>query len=387
MSEPACRVIVLAPYFLPAVRAGGPVRTLDALVAAAPRGVGIDIVTRATDNGAPLPKPVPTDLWTARGRHRVQYVNSPWSVIRVVVSHEADLVYLNSFFDPAYAILPQVALALMRRACPVLLAPRGELSPGALAHKATKKRLMITVYRALGLHRRVLWHASSEREADEIRRAVGARAGVVVRENETALPDVAQAADARSDGPLRVVFLSRLVPKKGLHVLLEALASFAGRVELDVYGSEEDAGYVRRCRALASASGARVVFHGAVDPNDVRACLALADVMFFPTASENFGHVIAEALSVSCPVVLPDTTPWSDVIANGGGTVIDGTDPATWSAALEEWAELSPEHRFDRRQLAAAAYERWRRPDRPPHVLTLACERWHRDGIGARAPG
>ncbi len=49
------------------------------------------------------------------------------------------------------------------------------------------------------------------------------------------------------------------------------------------------------------------------------------DAFIFPTLSENFGHVIAEALMVGCPVIISDQTPWTDVSHVEGG----------WSIALE----------------------------------------------------
>ncbi|HMM93617.1 glycosyltransferase [Phycicoccus sp.] len=281
-------------------------------------------------------------------------------------------MYLNSFFDPAFALLPQVALALVRRSRPVMVAPRGELSPGALELKSRKKRLVLFVYRTLGLHRRVLWHASAEREATEIRCALGPHVEVLVRENETELPAEPHVPRERPTGPLRAVFLSRLVPKKGLHVLLEGLARVEGDLSLDVYGTEEDGTYVRRCRALATASGKRVTFHGPVAPDDVRAHLASADVMLFPTASENFGHVIAEALSVSCPVVLPDTTPWSDLVRRGGGAVVQGLNAQAWATEIDAWTRLTPDVLANRRRAAAIAYREWRGADQPPHVFAQA---------------
>lgn len=52
---------------------------------------------------------------------------------------------------------------------PVILAPRGEFSPGALGLKAWKKRPYIELTRMIGLHRGITWQASSEREAGDIR--------------------------------------------------------------------------------------------------------------------------------------------------------------------------------------------------------------------------
>lgn len=371
---PRRRALVVAPYFTPASRAGGPVRTLAALVPTAPEWIEVDVVTRHSDLGAALPASVPRGEWVPSGHHRVQYLDPrrPWAAARAVVRHDGDLAYFNSFFDASYSLLPQVALSIFRRSCDVLVAPRGELSPGALALKSGKKRALLALYRVLGLHRRAVWHASAAREADEIRKVLGDGVRVIVRENETNLPAVAEPPPAASDGPLRAVFLSRLVPKKGLHVLLGALTHVDGGLELDVYGVEEDRDYVRECRALAARSRATIRFRGAVEPDEVRSVLTDKDVMFFPTDSENFGHVIAEALSVSCPVVLPDTTPWTALVRRGAGTVVEGHDEASWRRAVEAWVDLTPAERSERREAAAACFAEWRSAERDPHVLAMA---------------
>lgn len=367
-------VLVLAPYFTPARLAGGPVRTLSALVAQAPPEFSVDVVTRHADHGAALPDTVPASTWIDLSGHRVCYlpVGNPWRIVRALLKRRVDLVYLNSFFDVGFALLPQLALRAALRRSLVVVAPRGELSPGALTQKRLKKRALLVAYRGFGLHRRVVWHASAAREADEIRSALGSRVRVIVRENETALPLAAELAPVAPQQRLRAAFLSRLVPKKGLHILLGSLAESTHDLELDVYGVEEDAAYVRHCRALAARTGTAVTFNGAVDPERVRTVLADHDVLFFPTQSENFGHVIAEASSVSCPVVLPDTTPWSERVRRGGGTVLDVNDERAWAGAVEAWIQMSPSERHRRRTLAGAMYTEWRAQDAGPHIFELA---------------
>ena len=77
------------------------------------------------------------------------------------------------------------------------------------------------------------------------------------------------------------------------------------RVVLRVIGAEEDDGYARACRGLASTlpSSVKVEFLGAREHEHIRAEFALSDAFVFPTRSENFGQVIAESLSSSCPVL------------------------------------------------------------------------------------
>lgn len=119
---------------------------------------------------------------------------------------------------------------------------------------------------------------------------------------------------------------------------------------------------------------ARVAFHGPLEPHAVRDAFAQHDLFAFPTAFENFGHVIAEALSVGCPVLAPDTTPWTPRLADGAGGVVASREPAAWAERIRDWARADAAARTARREAAADAYDRWR-DDAAPHVLAMLRDR------------
>ena len=283
-----------------------------------------------------------------------------------------DAIYLNSFFDVRMSMIPQLLARLgFWRSAKVLLAPRGEFNTGALAIRRNKKRLFLSLYRLLGLQRKVTWHASSDIEAKAVRALWGAKARILVREDETNLPEKAT-PPVPHDGALRVIFLGRIVPIKGLLTALDALALSTKEISFDIYGPEEDIEYVAKCREAAARAPANVVinFRGALAPDSVRSTLLLSDVMVMPTQGENFGHVIAEALSVSCPVICSGNTPWSQVLAAGGGVVVESTRPQVWLEAIEEFAVAQPSERLLRRDSAGVAYDAWRKAPKGEHVLT-----------------
>lgn len=374
------RVLLSAPLFPPAFRGGGPIRTLASLVAGAPDDVAVAVVCGDRDLGATEQLPVPRDDWLPSGRARVRYVDRRRldAVVRALASAPPpDVVYVNGLFDPVFSML--VRAWARRRRLPVLLAPRGELSPGALAIRGGRKRTFLRVAAATGLDAGVVWHASTPREAEDIRAVVGADADVVVREDDHALPVRADRSVAEP-GPLRLVYVSRLVPNKGLHVLLEALALVDEPWTLDVHGIAEDAAYAARCEALVDAHDMRdrVAMHGPLEPHAVRDAFAHHDLFAFPTAFENFGHVIPEALSVACPVLAADTTPWTPRLAAGAGVVAGSRDPAEWGARIRDWARADAVERTARRGSAADAFDRWR-DDEAPHVLAML-----RDRVGDR---
>ncbi|MEA5121844.1 MAG: glycosyltransferase [Propionibacterium sp.] len=286
-----------------------------------------------------------------------------------------NVVYLNSLFNPKYSILPQLMtrLGLWRKAT-LLVAPRGELDPGALRLKLHKKRLFLKLYRKLGLSNSVLWHASTEEEADHIRAVFGVESQIVVRENETSLPLEAHRRAARAPGIPRLLFASRLSPKKGLLTLLEALAMVSTPTQVEIIGEFDDDKYEARCRDAAQRLPEiiSVDFLGALNRERVLLHMRKADVMALPTAGENFGHVIAEAMSESCPVMCSAHTPWTARLSSGGGAVVSPDTPEAWATALREFLAKDPRALHRSSEKVGAVYDTWRNEEKGIHVFQLA---------------
>lgn len=362
------RIAVFSSYFPPANLGGGPIRTLGALVANLPDDTEAVVITRNTDLGFTAPMSVTSDVWLEFGDAKVRYVSSGsvvswWKAVGATRSFQADFVYVNSFFDARFSILPQVlarlgAFGRVR----VVMAPRGEFGSGVMALKRRKKQVYLRVFRMLCLGRGLIWHASSQRERGDIVNVIGHEAHIVVRENSTDLPFSADGSPDRKEGPLRAVYLARLVPIKRLALLLSALQDVTAPLSLDVFGPAEDVTYAKHCRQIADSfpDHIDVRFRGPIDHAMVRSTLSDYDVMLFPTGGENFGHVIAEALSVACPVMCADTTPWTPRLRDGGGVVVDADTVEGWTHAVDDYAVQLPDQLEQRRRQAATAYAEWR---------------------------
>lgn len=372
------KIVIFAPYFPPAYLGGGPIRTLSAMVGNAPKTFQCFILTRDIDLGRKSSLDVSRNEWVGYGSNFVFYCSSRLSSVvrsfQEVRRERPDIVYLSSFFDLRFSIVPQILFMIGYYRPKILcLAPRGEFGESALGFKGLKKRLYLTCHQALGMSRRIVWHASSEREASDIRRTVGLSASVIVRENDTALPNLAISTFPETAPELKVAFVGRIVPIKGLKLLLEALRLCRSRVCLEVFGPTEDESYFVECRRMASdlPKNIRTRFHGPLPNEALRSSLAAIDVMAFPTQGENFGHVVAESLSVSCPVICADVTPWTDILADGAGYVVPNRSPRAWANAIERFAQLSPEEKRLSRLAAARGYNAWRSRPSKNHIFTL----------------
>lgn len=362
------RVLIMADHYLPGYRAGGPIRTLSNLVEQLGGEYEFRIVTRDRDLGDDVPyADVVSGRWHPMGAARV-YHASPRELVagelgRLLAATPADLLYLNSFFSPRMSVLPLVLRRLRRiPPWPVVLAPRGEFSPGALALKPARKRAYLAAARAGGLLRGILWHATSEDE----RGRIGAVAGALPAQVHIApnLPSASLQCAAGSlqpgpamaeGGPLRLVFLSRIAPMKNLAHLLGLLRRVRAPVRLSLHGPIGDAAYWQQCQALAAALPAHVCMEylGDVAPDQVAEVFGRHDLFVFPTRGENFGHVILESLSAGTPVIVSDRTPWR-ADAEGGLTVLPLDDQNAWVAAIDSFALGSASQRLQRRYAAAA---------------------------------
>ncbi len=361
------RVLVISAGFEPGFRGGGPIRSLAGIVDTVSPDTELYLVTRDRDLGSSRPYPELSGQWVGRGSARIYYLNvgrpSQWiKVWRRLSKIEFDLLYVNSLWDPLFTAVPVSALRLgLIRARRVLIAPRGELASGALSVKGWKKQLFLKKWLSFlrGMH--PMWHAASDLEAAQIR-GVEPDAHIEVTQNPVILPVEPILPGVEGRGPARLVFIGRISPVKNLHSALEALESVSKPIEFDIYGPIEDAGYWAKCQVILKRMTAtvQVRYMGELAPQDVRPTFAQYDAFIFPTLGENFGHIVAESLSASCPVVCADTTPWTEVLRSGGGTVLTGTGVADFATQLEHLASLSSQERLHAKERAGDAYREWR---------------------------
>lgn len=369
-------MLVTSAGFEPGFRGGGPIRSVARIVDTVSTSTDLYLITKDRDLGSHTPYPGLSGRWIMRGSSRIFYLDThragQWFRLRADLSTiRFDLLYVNSLWNPIFSVIPIVAVRLgIIHAKHLLIAPRGELSPGALSLKKVKKRLFLKAWGPLLKRMNVIWHASSDQEALEIR-AVLPWASVEVNMDQIALPYEPLPAQAANLGRPRLVFISRISAKKNLDMVLMALRNISRPVEFDIYGPLEDADYWSKCESLIrqAPSFVEVKYRGELAGSDVCSTFSNYDAFIFPTLGENFGHVIAESLSASCPVVCSDRTPWTSVLEGGGGAIVRDLSPVGIGKELERLAAMTPNDRFQARQAAAIAYASWRRGVLGPNIL------------------
>ncbi len=324
-------------------------------------GFQIRIITSDRDLGDSQPYPtVEPGEWQQIGKAQVLYVRpadcSIWNLRSIINSTAYDLLYLNSLFNPVFTLFPLLLWqAGMLRRTPLVIAPRGELSPGALQIKSLRKRLYLGVARALHLHSGVLWQATGLSEEAEIRLSFPGESStsemVVVAPDLLSLGFVNEdecKREKKESGHLRILFASRISPKKNLAGALRCLDGLQGTVDFDICGPVDDGAYWEDCRrAMGNLPGnVNVRYRGPIPHDQLMREMARHDLFLLPTLGENFGHAIAEALRAGCPVLIGDQTPWCNLESKCAGWDLPIEKVSSFRDAIQRCIDMDDqEHR------------------------------------------
>lgn len=225
----------------------------------------------------------------------------------------------------------------------LVTSPRGMLSPEALARSALKKRLAKPLQWPV-VARAALLHATSRMEYEDIRQ-IHVRQPVAIIPNGIDVPEFnGNERVAPGGAGVRMLFLGRLHPIKGIEMLLKAWQELQDRYpqgELVIAGGGEKS-YVQSLHEQAGKLGlARVSFPGPVFGAEKERQYRTSNLFVLPTKTENFGMAVAEALARGLPVVTTRRAPWPGIEERGCGWWIERTEPELVKA-LDHALQLGP---------------------------------------------
>jgi glycosyltransferase involved in cell wall biosynthesis len=344
-------------HVIPSVSAiyGGPSRAIGFMTTAlAAAGHDVDIATTNADGDRDLDvelgAPIVSEGVTTRyfSRHgRVSWKPS-WSLGRWLWENVAryDVVHAHACFSYTTAA---AAIAAEHARVPLVVRPLGTLDAWSIGEKRWKKAPYYALVERRNLVSAAAIHVTSTIEADGVARLGFAHKTVTIPIG-VPVPNVV-APRARAGRPLSLLFLSRIHPKKGLPILLAAIAKARADgldVTLTIAGNAED-GYeqVVDRRVVELGLGAHVTRVGYVDGAEKEALYAAADLFVLPSYQENFGIAVAEAMGRGVPVIVTDAVALaSEVREVDAGAVVKVDDVEGLARAFSEFAD-------DDRRLAA----------------------------------
>lgn len=120
------------------------------------------------------------------------------------------------------------------------------------------------------------------------------------------------------------------------------LKNLNGEVVFDIYGPIEDKKYWEECKNLGNSfkDNISVNYCGLVSHELVHEIFSQYDIFLFPTFSENYGHVIVEALMVGTPVIISDQTPWNDIQTYNAGWAISLENSEIFERSLQKIIDM-----------------------------------------------
>lgn len=240
-----------------------------------------------------------------------------------------------------------IQCALLQMAVPkgiaVVVMPHGMLEPWIInRHYYTRKLPTILLYQRMCVKKADMLFATCQAEKEHLL-SLGWNRNIEI------IPNCIDAAkipivEKRPGDKLRLLFMSRLHPKKGLPMLLEAMSE---GMELTVVG-EGDPEYVaelkKKAEELSRKNGFECHFPGAVYGDARWQLFAETDLFVLPTYSENFGLCVAEALATGTPVLTTTGTPWQGLTQSGSGWYVEPEVKAIRQALSEARVVLKNEN-------------------------------------------
>jgi len=329
------RILIFTNNFLPGNRAGGPVTSIANLCNLLNNEYDIIIVTSNKDFGSNEPySNVAWDKVVQYNTFNIIYHSAiTINVIRETIKElNPNLIYLNSFFSN----FTQMVLWLLFKnkiTTPIVLAPRGELQENALAIKALKKKVYLFGYKLLKIYTKIQFHATDIIEYNRIKKIFGITS-IVTIPNVPKITNV-QPLNKQKD-TLKLIFISRIRDNKNLLFALEALQSCQVNIIFDIYGPIEDETYWDTCQVSIKylPINIKTNYKGIVPPTKIINIMRQYHALLLPTKTENFGHVIVEAMQAGLIPIISDQTPWIDLEHNKAGWSLDLNNVTNFTQAI-----------------------------------------------------
>ncbi len=226
---------------------------------------------------------------------------------KAVLAENADILHMEALWR-----YPQLFMTAWKRRkkSPVVCSPHGMLDPYILQNQGKLKRLVSKLFLQKSLDAVDCYHALCQKELEDIR-SYGLKQPVAVIPNGINMPDPNLHFE-KQDAKKHLLYLGRLHRKKGVDLLLNAVANIlesnSGLLDnwqIDLVGWDHE-----NCKAELEKIVAdrhlenRVVFHGGLFGEDKQRMLATADGYILPSHGEGLPMTVLEAWAWKLPVIM-----------------------------------------------------------------------------------
>lgn len=254
-------------------------------------------------------------------------------------AHEYDLLHVHGIFNYVSTVGMRIARQQGR---PYLNRPHGMLCEWSLRRSALRKKIYLALAERANLNGSLGLTCTAEQEIEEAR-LVHLRPPSIVLPCGLHLPPLVPNACDRlrekyslpKDRPI-ILFLSRLHPKKGLDLLLDALETMTDVDFTFIAAGSGEPDYEKtlRTRVQMGPLAGRVLMPGFAEGADKDLLLQGADIFALTSHSESFAIAVLEAMAVGLPAVISCTIPLASIVIKHGLGVVTNLEPSQIAAAL-----------------------------------------------------
>lgn len=262
-----------------------------------------------------------------------------------------DIVHQHGIWSGASAATLKFS---QKKKTPTVIAPHGTLNQWALNSSQLKKKIALAVYEGANLKLASCLHATSINEIDDFRN-FGLKSPIAYIENGIQEKYLAIRGNADRFRTLYVIdankrillFLSRISPKKGLPMLIEAIKSIQDDFndwQLIIAGIDEF-NHTRELESLIKELKLedKIKIIGSLFGQDKEDALSAAELFILPSYSEGSPMVILDSLAAGVPVITTKASTWSDLTTHNCGWWTDISTSAI-AIALKEAVNMSSGH-------------------------------------------
>lgn len=329
-------------HVIPSVdeRSGGPATAIIPMCRALMQQ-GVDVLLLSTTAGLPDEishgevleyKGVPAIFFESQLGESFKYSRPLSSWLRSSI-HNFGVAHIHAVFNHSSVAAAHVC---QKAGVPYVVRPLGTLDPWSMTQKSLRKRLFWQISGKGIMENAAAVHYTSEAEKHSTESSLGLNHGRVI-------PLGVEAASKNSNGQLAsdpyVLVLSRLHPKKGLDVLVDAFLSLVQMPQFAtwrlVIAGDGPVEYVSMLKEKARGSS-QITFTGWLDGDEKNAVLSGASLLALPSRQENFGLCVMESLAQSVPVLVsPNVNLAAEIAAANAGWIA----PINETALRDQLAE------------------------------------------------
>ena len=343
-------------HVIPSVdeRSGGPATAIVPMCRALMQE-GVEVLLLSTTAGLPAEmvrgevldhKGVPAIFFQSQLGESFKYSRPLSSWLRSNI-HNFGLAHIHAVFNHSSVAAAHVC---KKFGVPYVVRPLGTLDPWSMTQKSLRKRLFWQVSGRGIMGGAAAVHYTSEAEKASTESSLGLNHGRVI---PLGIEVVSNSAGERARDRY-ILVLSRLHPKKGLDVFVDAFLSLVEMPQFAewrlVIAGDGPVEYVSMLKAKASSRRDKITFTGWIDGDEKNAVLSGASLLVLPSRQENFGLCVMEAMAHSVPVLVsPNVNLAVEIAAANAGWIV----PLDKIALAEKLAEaLSDPEELTRRGLA-----------------------------------